>query len=79
MAVRNLEAHAESGLTEKYQAVAAVVQEIQTAALSPPLWPAEMITFEEPQGHTFPALQRLVTQIVDCMFFETDLKARWVC
>lgn len=79
MAVRNLEAHADSGLTQKYQAVAAVVRELQSAAMSPPLWPAETLTFEEPQGTTFPVLQRLVTQIVDCMFFEPDLKARWVC
>lgn len=78
MAVLNLEAHAESGLTDKYRAVAAVVQELKSAASSPPLWPAEKMTFEEPQGRTFPVLQRLVTQIVDCMFFETELKAQWV-
>ena len=65
MAARSLEAHAESGMTEKYHAVSAVVSELQAAASSQ-LWPSESVTYDAPHGTTFPVLQRLVLQVRSC-------------
>lgn len=62
MAARNLEAHAESGMTDKYRAVAAVVTELQAAA-STQLWCGETATYDAPHGTTFPVLKRLVLQV----------------
>jgi hypothetical protein len=62
MAARSLEAHAGHGMTGKYQAVSAVLHELQTSSTSP-LWPSEALTCEAPHGSTFPVLKRLVLQV----------------
>ena len=41
------------------------------------MWAHEVNTIEAPEGRTYPELARLVRQLIDSMFFEPDLRAKW--
>jgi hypothetical protein len=74
MASRNL---AESGMASAQEGVAALLSELQGSS-NQPLWSPVATTLEAPENRSYPALRRLVRRLLDCMFFETELKIKWV-
>ena len=62
---------------EKFSAVSSLLSDLQ-AAPAARLWPPALTTLEQPHNPTYPALQQLVVQLVECIFLESDLKAKWV-
>jgi hypothetical protein len=75
MAARNLSG---SGMAAAQETVADLLGELQ-AASTQPLWPPVATVLEAPENRSYPMLRRLVCRLLDCMFFEPELKVKWVC
>lgn len=67
----------EAGMPDRQAAARALLAELQ-ASTDAPLWPAEVTSVDSPVSATYPAVQRLVQQLVDVIFFEAELQVKWV-
>lgn len=62
---------------DKFAAVGRLLADLQ-AAPTARLWPQALTALARPHNPTYPALQQVVAQLVECMFLESDLRAKWV-